>query len=137
LQPVKTGITKKMFAASTIFAISILALGLYLTLGHGTADDLFMVIIATVYPAFDSMIIIPALLGVVLFFKGKVNLMWTLICFGAICVFAADTAFLFGQNVHTYYTGNPLEIPFYWNYILLSFGVYSHFRLFKKDNSSR
>ncbi|CAE6497133.1 hypothetical protein [Candidatus Nitrosotenuis uzonensis] len=137
LQPVKVNITKKMFATSTVFAVGILVLGLYLTLRHGTTDDLFMMVIATAYPAFDSMIIIPALLGVGLFFKGKVNLMWTLICFGAICVFIADTAFLLGQNDDTYYTGNPLEIPFYWNYILLSFGVYSHLGLFRKESSSR
>jgi hypothetical protein len=77
-------------------------------------------------------IIIPALLGVALFFKGQVNFTWTLICIGTISVFVADTAFLFAQNEDSYYTGNPMEIMFYWNYILLAFGVYGHMKLFQK-----
>lgn len=131
-QPVKTAITKKLLVTSIAFSIGILIIGLYFTLGYGGDNGLFITVLAAAYPAFDSMIIIPAIIGVVLFFKGKVNLMWTMFCFGAICIFTADTAFLLGQNDDSYYTGNPLEIPFYWNYVLLSFGIYGHLRLFEK-----
>lgn len=132
LQPVKGGITKKMVVFASVFSIGILIVGLYAILGQGHEDDLFMTALATSYPVFDSLILIPALIGVVLFFKGKVNFMWTLICFGVLSAFIADAAFLFDQNKDSYYTGNPMEIPFYWNYILLTFGLHSHLVLFQK-----
>jgi len=130
LQPVKAGITKKMLAATSVFSLSVLALGLYVTVGNGT-DDVFATVVAAIYPVFDSILIVPALIGVALFFKGKVNFMWTLFCLGTICVFVADAAFLLGQNEDSYYTGNPAEILFYWNYILLAFGVKNHTSLFQ------
>lgn len=135
LQPVRSAITKKMIIPASAFSVGILALALYLTVG-AESGDVFSTTIAAVYPIFDSVVIIPALVGVALFFKGKVNFMWTLLCFGTIAVFAADTAFLVGQNDDSYYTGNPMEILFYWNYILLAFGVYNHIVLFKKAKSS-
>ncbi len=132
-QPVKSAITKKMVAVPLSFSAAILTLSLYFVLGNGTNDDLFAGVLATIYPIFDAMLIVPAMMGVALFFKGKVNFMWTLFCFGMILVFVADTAFLFGQNEDSYYTGNPMEILFSWNYVLLSFGVYNHLTLFQKQ----
>jgi hypothetical protein len=136
-QPVRNAITKKMFFSAFAFSIGILIPSLYITLGSMYDTQIFEVILGAIYPIFDAMILIPALIGVSLFFKGQVNLMWTLFCLGTISVFVADAAFLFGQNEDSYYTGNPMEIPYYWNYILLSFGVYSHILLFHKTNSDK
>ena len=132
LQPVRNTITKKMFAAASLFAIGILIPSLYFTLNADKSVDLLQVTLSVVYPVFDAVVIIPALLGVALFFKGQVNFTWTLICLGTICLFIADTAFLFGENDDSYYTGNPMEILYYWNYVLLAFGVYGHMKLFQK-----
>ena len=132
LQPVKNAITRKIFGISTSLSIGVLIVSLYFVLTHGTMTNAFSTALATVYPIFDSIVIIPAIIGVVLFFKGKVNLMWTLVCIGTICVFAADTAFLVGQLDETYYTGNPIEVLFYLNYVFLIFGVHDHLGLFKK-----
>lgn len=137
LQPVRSAITKKMIASSTLFSIGVLIVSLYLVLTTTSNDDLFELVLATIYPVFDAMVIIPALIGIALFFKGHVNLMWTLLCFGVMSVFVADTTFLFEQNEESYYTGTPMEILFYWNYILLAFGIYNHLNLFRKSKDSR
>lgn len=136
LQPVKTAITKKILGISCMISIGVLVPSLYLVLGNGVNADPLNVILGAIYPVFDAMVIIPAIIGVVLFFKGQVNFMWTLVCLGTICLFAADTAFLFGQNEDSYYTGNPAEILFYWNYVFLAFGVHNHLMLFKKEKKS-
>jgi hypothetical protein len=138
LQPVRSAVTKKMLIVASAFAIGILIPSLYFALEPSKSTDLLQSILSVIYPIFDAVIIIPALLGVALFFKGQVNLTWTLICMGTISLFVADTAFLFGQNENSYYTGNPMEIMFYWNYILLTFGIYGHLKLFqrpKQDNA--
>jgi hypothetical protein len=100
-------------------------------------SDSFTLVLGAIYPIFDALVIIPALVGVSLFFKGKVNFMWTLFCLGTISAFIGDAAFLFGQNEDSYYTGNPMEILFYWNYILLSFGVSSQLALFNKTKKDK
>jgi hypothetical protein len=137
LQPVRAGISKKTFAISCIVALGVLIPSLYFALADSDNTDTMSVTLGAVYPIFDSMVIIPAIIGIVLFFKGQVNLMWTLMCLGIICVFAADTAFLVGQIDDSYHTGNPIEILFYLNYVLLGFGVHSHMTLFKKDRSDK
>jgi hypothetical protein len=136
-QPVKNAITKKMIVASVVFSVGILIPSLYLALGPSTGAELFDVVLGSIYPIFDAMVLIPALIGVSLFFKGRVNLMWALFCLGTISVFIADSAFLFAQNEDSYYTGNPMEILYYWNYVLLSFGVASHLVLFQKSRADR
>ncbi|MGI0004539.1 MAG: hypothetical protein ACREAX_04495 [Candidatus Nitrosotenuis sp.] len=136
-QPVRSAITKKMIIGPIIFSAGILAVGLYFTIGTGSVLAPFEAALATIYPIFDAIIIVPALVGVALFFKGKVNLMWTLFCFGIVLLFAADTAFLFAQSEDSYYTGNPMELLYSWNYILLSFGIYSHLAIFEKPKANR
>jgi hypothetical protein len=130
-QPVRKAITKKMFAAAIAISVGILIPSLHFAFSTDSSNNAFDVALAASYPTFDAMVLIPALIGVALFFKGQVNLMWTLFCFGAISVLIADTAFLLAQNEDSYYLGNPMEIPFYWNYILLAFGVHNHLVLFK------
>jgi len=133
LQPVRAGITKKVLAISSAISVGVLMPSLYFVLGDATDPGSLATILGTIYPIFDSIVIIPAIIGVVLFFKGQVNLMWTLICLGIILLFAADTAFLLGQIDDSYYTGNPFEVLFYLNYVLLSFGVYNHLTIFRKE----
>ncbi|MEM3008003.1 MAG: hypothetical protein QXY15_08115, partial [Candidatus Nitrosotenuis sp.] len=137
LQPMRSAITKKMVAASFAFSIGILGISLYFVFSPTDNEDIFELVLATIYPVFDAMVIIPALIGVGLFFKGHVNFMWTLLCLGTVSVFAADTAFLVAQNKDSYYTGNPMEILFYWNYILLAFGIHNHLNLFQTPQGSK
>lgn len=136
LQPVRSAITKKMLIVVSAFAIGILIPSLYFAIAPGKSTDLLQCVLSIIYPIFDVMVMIPALLGVTLFFKGQVNFIWTLICLGTISLFVADTAFLFEQNKDSYYTGNPMEIMFYWNYILLTFGIYGHLKLFQRSKQN-
>jgi hypothetical protein len=131
LQPIKNAITKKMFAIAILISATILA-ACKILVSTPTQDELFEVFLGSIYPIFDSIVLVPAIIGVSLFFKGKINLMWSLFFFGTISLFIADSAFLFGQGENSYYTGNPMEILFHWNYILLSFGLYSNLVLFTK-----
>lgn len=133
LQPVRHAITKKMLIVASSVAIGVLVPSLYISIEPSESPDLLQYILSVIYPTFDAVLIIPALLGVSLFFKGQVNFTWTLICMGTISVFVADTAFLFAQSGDSYYTGNPMEIMFYWNYILLTFGVCGHMKLFQRS----
>jgi hypothetical protein len=126
-----------MIGMSVAFSAGILIPTLYLALEPITNAEMFNVMLGSIYPIFDALVLVPALVGMSLFLKGRVNFMWTLFCLGTISAFIGDTAFLLEQNESSYYTGNPMEIPFYWNYILLSFGVYSQLTLFQKTKTDK
>jgi hypothetical protein len=68
---------------------------------------------------------------VILFFRGKVNFLWSLICIAIMLEIIADTVFLFITIDDVYYQGHPVDILFIWFYVILSFGVYHHITIFK------
>ncbi|MGI0011293.1 MAG: hypothetical protein ACREAE_07825, partial [Nitrosopumilaceae archaeon] len=76
-------------------------------------------------------ILIPAIIGVVLFFRGKVNFLWVLMCIAIISETIADTGFLLATIDDSYYQRHPVDILFIWYYIIFSFGVYSHITIFR------
>lgn len=132
LNPFRNGISKKMMFSSIVISAAILIPSLYLSFQIDSEISLFDSVFALAYLVADAIVIIPALIGISLFFKGEVNFMWTLVCLGILSVFVADTTFVFTQFDQTYYTGHPLEILFQWTYVLIGFGVYNQLSVFKK-----
>ena len=134
ISPVKKAVTKKMIVASSLVAIGIFTPTLYLSLSVGdlvTDISLLEFLVGASYPVADAILIIPALIGLTLFFKGEVNFLWTLIFIGFLIMAAADTAFLSAVIEDSYFTGHPLEILFYWAYICFVFGAFNHYKIFK------
>ncbi|HSB83696.1 MAG TPA: hypothetical protein VLD64_04350 [Nitrosarchaeum sp.] len=132
IEPVQKAITKKMIAVATLLSLSILIPSLFIALQDNSNMSYFEAILAGAYPVVDALIIIPALIGIALFFKGQVNFMWTLVCIGIFSLFVADTVFLFAQLDMWYYTGHPIEVLFYFMYVLISYGVYDNMKVFSR-----
>ena len=137
LKPVEKGISKKILATSIIISAIVLIPTLYVTIDSEIEDSTsFEIAIAASYPIADAIVLAPALIGLGLVFKGEVNFLWALMCLGIICMAIADIGFLITNINMTYYTGYPIEILFHWQYILWSFGVYSHIQIFKKQRDN-
>jgi hypothetical protein len=139
LKPMKYGISHKMFV-SAIFASSILlvfgltAIGLNFSsdpFNTTNEQDVWGFALALSYPVLDSIVLVPAILGLVLFLKGQVNFLWSLICLAIVSVSIADTAFVLGNMDELYHIGHTVDIFFLWTYVLMSFGVYNHYTLFR------
>lgn len=133
IDPVKKAITKKMVVAA--IAISLAILYVSLTILFEEPEDSLDFIFGLAYPFADAIVIVPALIGIGLFFRGEVNFMMSLVFLGILCTFIADTAFLFAQMEDTYYTGHPMEILWHWGYVLIAFGVNSHRKLFQVEKT--
>jgi len=90
------------------------------------------------YPILDSIILIPALIGVILFFKGGVNFMVSLLCLGIIIQIIGDNSILFLSLQNIYYPGHLAEVLFLWTYAIFAFGISNQIGLFneKPDNNS-
>lgn len=131
LKPVKNSITKKMIFVAIAISIASLAPILYITQYQNADVDLSESAIAVAYPIGDSIILVPAIIGVMLFFRGKVNFLWSLMCIAIIAEIIADTGFLLVTMDDSYYQGHPVDIFFIWYYIIFSFGVYHHIIIFR------
>ncbi len=107
---------------------------LYLTfdVGDEVLSDIEIFLFA-MYPILDSIILVPAIIAAVLFFRGQVNLLWTMVMFGTIFLVMADTSYLVFLVEENYYPGHPLDILYIWSYILYALGAYSHIKLYKKS----
>jgi hypothetical protein len=128
--PVYTSITKKMVVSSTVISISILASLLYVSYDENLQLNEFEHLLGLSYPILNAFVLIPLLVGVFLFFKGKVNLMWILMSLGMISFIASDNWFFLTDLNGSYYPGHPLDLLYIWGYVLFSFGVYDNMKIF-------
>ena len=134
LKPFKKLISRKMILSTSLIAVSVLIPSLYMTIDNHSDESKFAIALGSIYPIADSIILVPAMIGIFLFFRGEVNFLWTLLLIGILFEVIADTGFQYFTLNNLYYTGHPIDILFIWSYIMFSFGVYSHIQIFKKDN---
>lgn len=135
LKPVRRAATRKMIMTAVAISIAITIPSIYMAYSFDPSVSLLENVLATTYPIVDAIVFVPALIGIVLFFRGEVNFTWSLICIGIFCLTIGDLGFQFTTFTNTYYTGHPVDIILMWSYVLFSFGVYDHIKIFKKDKS--
>src|SRR3990172_8868816 len=104
---------------------------LFVTLEAQKENQFFLFLLTASYPILDALILVPSIIGITLFLKGEINLLWSLISIGTLSVALADIGFFVTQYNFTYYTGHPIEIFFYWSFIFYIFGVYAHLKIFR------
>lgn len=131
LRPMRNAVSKKMLLYPSLVTIAFLVPTLYAAHTQNQNADLAKIIWADIYPAVDASVLFPAILGVTLFFKGRVNLFWSFACIAIILNIVADSGFFFLYVDKSYYTGHPLDVFYLWSYILFSFGIYSHLKLYR------
>src|SRR4029077_10227653 len=102
-----------------------------------SGEDKFAIILGASYPIADAIVLVPAIIGVILFFGGKVNFLWSLMLVGIVVEVIADTGFQYFSLDNSYYTGHPVDVLFLWSYILFSFGLFDHIKIFKKSHDKK
>lgn len=131
LKPMKNAINKKTISLATVISVALLAVSLYIVSLEYMETDLLEFAVGVSYPISDAIILVPAIIGLTLFFGGKVNFLWALMCIAIVFEAIADTGFLLATNDGSYYEGHPVDILFIWYYVIFSFGVYHHITIFK------
>ena len=133
LKPFKKLISRKMILLTSLIAVTVLIPNLYMTVQNNSAESKFTIMLGAAYPVADAIILVPAIIGIFLFFRGEVNFLWTLLLIGILFEVIGDTGFQYFTLNNSYYTGHPIDILFMWSYIIFSFGIYSHIQIFKKE----
>lgn len=137
LKPFSKQISKKMLIGVSIVSISLLIPSLMMIADSKSdlINENFLLLLA--YPILDSLILIPALIGVVLFFKGGVNFMISLLCLGIITQIIGDNSILFLSLQQVYYPGHLAEVLLLWTYALFAFGISNQLGLFRENLESK
>ena len=135
LKPFAKQISKKMIVGISLISISLLIPSLMMIVDSGLDPDNGNFLILLAYPILDSIILIPALIGVILFFKGGVNFMISLLCLGIITQIIGDNSVLFLSLQNIYYPGHLAEVLFLWTYTMFAFGISNQIGLFKEESN--
>ncbi|MDX1596958.1 MAG: hypothetical protein R3327_08490 [Nitrosopumilaceae archaeon] len=137
LKPFKNQISKKLILGVSSIAALLLVPSLFFITNSEVEMINNNIVLAGVYTILDSVILIPALIGVVLFFKGEVNFMFSLISLGIVCQIIGDNSVLYTSLKSMYYSGHPIDILFLWTYTLFSFGLFNQLGLFNSTQESK
>lgn len=132
LKPFNLAISRKLLAYAAAVTSLFLIPTLYSTYSLDTGATVPEILWAGIYPIADAAILFPAVLGLGLFVKGEVGLFWSFTCIAIILNIVADSGFFFLDLDKSSYSGNPINILYMWSYLLFSFGIYTHVKLFKK-----
>jgi len=137
IKPIKKAISKKMIFGTCLIAATLLIPSFYFIFNSdpNVVDENLAVVMA--YPILDAVILVPALIAVMLFFRGEVNFMMTLICLAVICQIVGDTSMLFVTIDGSYYPGHPTDILFLWAYVMLAFGLSNQIDVFKNNEDDK
>ena len=137
IKPFTILIPKKLVILISIISISLLIPSVMMIMDSKADLMTGNLLILLAYPILDSIILIPALIGVILFFKGGVNFMISLLCLGIITQIIGDNSILFLSLQNIYYPGHLAEVLFLWTYAIFAFGISNQIGLFseKSDNN--
>ena len=133
LKPFSQQISKKLLVGISIVSVSLLIPSLFMIVESDSMNGNMLVLVS--YPILDSIILIPALIGVILFLKGGVNFMVSLLCLGIITQIVGDNSILFLSLQNLYYPGHLVEVLFLWTYAMFAFGLSNQIGLFREKSN--
>lgn len=134
----KNIISKKMILCAAIISLAFVIPSLYISFDlEGEELETLDVLITSGYPILDGFVLTPVLIGMMLFFRGQVNLLWSLTFFAILCLVIGDTLYLGSYIDDSYYPGHISDMFFQWFYTILLFGFFSHIKLYRKESSEQ
>jgi hypothetical protein len=134
LKPFASQISQKNILATSLVALTILVLVLYTVKSQ---TDTFESILYASYPVADSVMLIPSILGLMLFFKGRIKFSLALLFFGMLSFVISDYGFLYFDSIGEYYTGHLVDIPYLCAYALFIGGIISNLNLWNRTDKNK
>lgn len=99
--------------------------------------DTFEHILYASYPVADAVMLIPSILGIMLFFKGRVKFSWSLFFFGMLVFVISDYGFMYFDSIGEYYTGHLVDIPYIWAYTIFIGGIIGNPNLWNRIDKNK
>jgi len=125
---------KKMYfiSAAVVSAVSVTLFAVLVSPIIAAEDNVLTLSISLAYPTFDLILFSEAILGLLIFtvtrLKGRVGGAWLLINAGIVMNVIGDMLFSYTTSFDAYFNGHPLDLFFYWGYILFALAFYTHMK---------
>lgn len=119
----KQFISKQMYATAIISGCFVISISVYVFTMNYTETSIEQ-ISTLIYLILDSIALIPATIGIMMYFKSKLNFAAFLICFSMIPLIVGDALFQITTTNGMYYSGSIPELFYYIQITLLIFGIY-------------
>ncbi len=120
----KQNISKKMLGLAILPSLAVVLIAVYLYALSETTESIMIQILLFSYPFLDAIALVPALIGIMLWFKNKLNFPLLAISSSMIPLTIGDLLFQITTQNETYYTGSITDLFFYIQIVLLIVGVY-------------
>ena len=134
LKPFASQISRKNILTVSLVILAVLILIFYTTKPQ---IDTFEHILYASYPVADSIMLIPSILGIMLFFKGRVKFSWSLFFFGMLIFVISDYGFMYFDSIGEYYTGHLVDIPYIWAYTIFIGGIIGNLNLWNRMDKNK
>ena len=131
LMPFASQISRKNIVTISLVVLMVLMLMVYTTKSN---SDIFKEIVHISYPVADSVMLIPSILGIMLFFKGRVKFSVSLFFIGMLSFVIADYGFMYFDHIGEYYTGHIVDIPYLMAYLIFICGVIANMNIWNRIN---
>jgi len=130
LKPFRKAISKKILVTSITLALPIMIPCIIMAIEMDMWD--FESIILFSYSVLDVMVLAPAIIGMILFFRGRVSGIWNLMLLGIIFDSIANLWYSFEISESLYGPGDYVDLLYVCGYIVFSFGVWNNIKMFQK-----
>ncbi|TBR12104.1 MAG: hypothetical protein EPO62_00650 [Candidatus Nitrosotenuis sp.] len=131
LKPAREFISKKILVLSSLLSTSLLTPSIIAIFQTGDVVN-FSVLLSFLYTIIDSILLVPLVMGVVIYQKLEKNYFWILTA-AIILNVATDTVFLFSQITNFYYAGHPLRLGYGVAYAIMAYGAHKQNQVMKKN----
>ena len=139
LKPFRKEISPKVIIIATMISVSVVVPSMYMTFFYDEDLQVWEIALLGVYPILDGIVLIPSLIGVWLFFNGRVNLPWSLFLLAWIVQVLAETSYLICYTQDRYMPCHESYLFYIVGYVLMGFGLYYYIKMgksvLKKSNS--
>lgn len=134
IEPFRKGISKKLVAVSTGIAFTILIPCIMMICSFDEPDFESWLLFS--YSVFDVLLLIPAIIGVFLFFKGRVSGIWNLIFIGIVLDSIANFWYSLEISESAYGVGSFVDMLYVFGYVVFIFGVWKNIEVFSYNKES-
>lgn len=134
LKPFAHQISKQIIVISSLVVVPIF-IAVFFTIEWQSISHTDMIIAS--YPLVDAIMLIPSIIGLTLFFKGRVRFSWTLLLIGMTMFVMADYGFMYFDSIEEYYPGHIVDVPYIWAYVIFIGGILANINLFQKRDKNK
>ncbi|QDI88752.1 HAMP domain-containing histidine kinase [Candidatus Nitrosopumilus sp. SW] len=137
LKPARKSISKNVLFFAIALSAAFLIPSFSITFSDMEGELPFDTAVALAYPIASSVLLVPAIIGIMFLFKLETNYSWMLMLFGFISYIIADTFFLFVIVDGSYYDGHPTDLVYLYSFLLFIFSLSNRLKSINEKTDSR